>query len=169
MLDIKFRKRQQGLGTSTMKTKAAKISRCLDQLVLTPFFTPLKCLVNILMFLEGWDGGGSRTSPKAWFLVIETLWADVNMMAHIHLRKKSNTDHSTVLSKQNLIEVNFTCHQTFLLWRVGVLYFIFAARNLPLDLATLQSLTSHRHFQFHNKLDQQFSFFVTIQTSVVIC
>ena len=21
-----------------------------------PFFTPLKCLVNILMFLEGWDG-----------------------------------------------------------------------------------------------------------------
>ena len=72
--------------------------------------------------MEGWDGhgGGSRTSPTAWFLVIEILWADVNMMAHIHLRKKSNTDHSSVLSKQDLIEVNFTCHpgRALAVWQV---------------------------------------------------
>lgn len=44
-----------------------------------------------------------ETSPTASVLVIEILWADVNMMAHIHLRKKSNADHSTTFTKQTKI------------------------------------------------------------------
>lgn len=44
-----------GTRTSTMKTKAAKIRRCLD-LVVPSLFTPLKYMVKILMFFGrmGW-------------------------------------------------------------------------------------------------------------------